>query len=153
MPRLFGSLLRSATGGTGGGPTGGRASRTPFGGAGSGAGTGRGGVGSSGLYQGSTLHESDSTEGLRLDDEEAVLPRSRMENDIEFGELDKTGGVHSPGKRYSVSVVAGWEPASISQLGGGGRGLEKNGIQTTTVVTQKVTFASMMEEEARKSGQ
>jgi hypothetical protein len=67
-----------------------------------------------------------------------------MGDDIEFGELHHGPlDANLPGaKRYSVSVVAGWEP---------GYGAEGNraGIQTTTVVTQKVSFA----EEGRTSGE
>ncbi|KAK4235415.1 hypothetical protein C8A03DRAFT_36729 [Achaetomium macrosporum] len=178
MPRLFGSLLRSAGGhdysdrlGTGG-PTGGggrNASRTTrFSAMATIGGTGSGG-GSSGFHKGSTLRESASTEGLRSSDEESVLgpPRSRMGdniNDIEFAELDKAGlgvsnnkAVVGGGKRYSVSVVAGWgepESAGISRLASrdGWEG-NVNGIQATTVVTQKVTFTGREQEgEGKRHG-
>jgi hypothetical protein len=86
----------------------------------------------------SALRESDSTEGLR---DEALTPRSRMESDIEFGELESAAHLPLPGpRRYSVSVVAGWERASMSELGLAG--MDRSGIKTTTVVTQKVTFAN-----------
>ncbi|KAK4122086.1 hypothetical protein N657DRAFT_681907 [Parathielavia appendiculata] len=162
MPRIFGSLLRSNSGGYGNGPTGptaGGGSRTPFSGHGTGTGAvaGGGGAGGGGVFTkvGSsgttTLRASDSTEGLRPGDEEIALPpRSRMGDDIEFGELP-----HGPldanipvAKRYSVSVVGGWEPAAyLDEAVGGGNPV---GIKTTTVVTQKVSFA---EEGNRLSGE
>ncbi|EAQ86279.1 hypothetical protein CHGG_07532 [Chaetomium globosum CBS 148.51] len=148
MPRIFGSLLRSAghSVGTGGPKSGPRASRTPFGGAGSAAGgTGAGSSAArASMFKGSTLRDTDSTEELRLGDEEAALPRSALGNDIEFGELDKGILTQNPGgKRYSVSVVAGWEPSSFNEVSVSGG----EGIKTTTVVTQKVSFAGMLEEE------
>jgi hypothetical protein len=95
------------------------------------------------MFSKSALRESASTEGLRLDDSP---PRSRMEQDIEFGELD-TGKGDGPGgggpRRYSVSVVAGWEPQSVNDLvGGADSGRRGPGIQTTTVVSQQVSFSS-----------
>lgn len=146
MPALFGSLLRSTGSGTG--PTGGRASRTPFGVAGTGR-TGRTGGGSSAarvsMFKG-TLRESDSTEGLRDD---PITPRSRMDSDIEFGELESAVHLPCPGpRRYSVSVVAGWERASMSEMGLAE--VDRSGIKTTTVVTQKVSFAK---EDGRTSGE
>jgi len=151
MPRIFGSLLRSAGHSDGTGPSGRRASRTPFGVATIGGTGAESSAARNSLFKGSTLRDTDSTEGLRLSDEELALPRSRLENDIEFGELDKDV-MNNPGggKRYSVSVVAGWEPASVSQLAAGAG--ERNGIQTTTVVTQKVSFAGVDEEGGRGLG-
>ncbi|KAL2138503.1 hypothetical protein VTI28DRAFT_6653 [Corynascus sepedonium] len=153
MPRIFGSLLRSAGHTDPTGPIGGRASRTPFRGTGSGLATIGGGGGTSiggrpgSMLKGSTLRESESTEGLRLSDEESVLPRSRLDGDIEFGELDKR--LNNPvNKRYSVSVVAGWEPSSL--LRPPTNSGEQNGIQATTVVTQKVTLAETEEEDGKK---
>jgi hypothetical protein len=93
----------------------------------------------------SALRESDSTEGLR---DEVVTPRSRMESDIEFGQLEGAAHLPCPGpRRYSVSVVAGWERASMNEMGL--TEMDRPGIKTTTVVTQKVTFAN---EEERTSG-
>ncbi|KAL2191501.1 hypothetical protein L209DRAFT_768945 [Thermothelomyces heterothallicus CBS 203.75] len=168
MPHIFGSLLRSAGHTDPTGPTGGRASRTPFGGAGSVLATIRGTAGGGGggaaaaataassssggpnsLLKSNTLRGSESTEGLRLSDEETVLPRSRLDNDIEFGVLDKK--LHGPGsKRYSVSVVGGgWgPPASNGQPGASD--VELSGIKTTTVVTQQVTLAAPEEEEGKR---
>ncbi|KAK3994350.1 hypothetical protein QBC44DRAFT_43697 [Cladorrhinum sp. PSN332] len=141
MPRIFGSLLHSG-GQSGTGPTGGRASHTPFGAAGTGGG-GESSARRGSMFKG-TLRESDSTEGLRA--EEFITPCSRMENDIEFGKLDTAGHVHSPGRRrYSVSVVAGWEPQGELRRGG-----DKPGINTTTVVTQQVSFAALEEVERRE---
>lgn len=143
MPRLFGSLLRSSNGRTGSnGPSGGNASRTPFGR------SGRGGADSTArasLFKtgGSTLRESESTEGLR--DGVEGMTRSRIDRDIEFGELESPG---SPG--YTVTVVAGWEPKSITELVG--ESGNRPGIKTTTVVTQKVTFAGEGSESGRRSG-
>ncbi|KAK4152013.1 hypothetical protein C8A00DRAFT_16638 [Chaetomidium leptoderma] len=177
MPRLFGSLLRSGGGQSGGtGPTGGRGSRTPFGskykgggGGGSTSGGGGGGGGSSaargsmllksvsvsGGGGSSTLRGSESTEGLRPDGFEPLTttppPRSRMENDLECGELDGSALALSANpaaaRRYSVSVVAGWDPHNSNNELGGARGVDRAGIKTTTVVTQKVTFAEVEEEE------
>ncbi|KAL2162981.1 hypothetical protein VTH06DRAFT_6817 [Thermothelomyces fergusii] len=162
MPRIFGSLLRSAGRTDPTGPTGGRASRTPFGGGAGGAagggsvlasirGTARGGAAAlsssgGGAGKGSTLRGSESTEGLRLSDEETVLPRSRLDDDVEFGELDKK--LHGPGyssgsrnKRYSVSVVGGWGAGTTPPASAGRPGtrdvVELGGIKTTTVVTQQ----------------
>jgi hypothetical protein len=87
---------------------------------------------------------------LRPGDEEIGLsPRSRMGDDIEFGELHHGPlDANVPGtKRYSVSVVAGWEPGYGAEVMGGNG--NRAGIQTTTVVTQKVSFA----EEGRRSGE
>ncbi|KAK4202872.1 hypothetical protein QBC40DRAFT_319530 [Triangularia verruculosa] len=137
MPHIFGSSHRS---GPGTGPTGGRASRTPFGAAGTGGGGSSARRGS--MFKG-TLRESDSTEGLRFD--ESITPRSRIENDVEFGKLDPAGHVHGPGpRRYSVSVVAGWEMQNIREPGRSG---DKSGIKTTTIVTQKVSFGALDEVE------
>ena len=144
MPRLFGSLLRSSNGRTGStGPTGGNASRTPFGRSGRGGGASSA-AGASMFKAGtSTLRESESTEGLR--DGVEGMSRSRRDGDIEFGELDSPG---SPG--YTVTVVAGWEPKSISELVG--ESTSNAGIKTTTVVTQKVTFAQEGSDGGRRSG-
>lgn len=95
-----------------------------------------------------TLRESDSTEGLRVAD----TPRSRgADHDIEFGELQlEPGGGTGRQRRYSVSVVAGgggWESDSWFHPDGA-VGEAKSGIKTTTVVTQKVTFAGIEEEES-----
>jgi hypothetical protein len=158
MPRIFGSLLRSAghdySGGTegygpntGGGRYASRSRGPPTIG-------GTGAVGSSsGFNKGSTLRESESTEGLRASDEEAVLPpRSRTgdNSDIEFGVLDNRSGSvgKAGGKRYSVSVVAGggWDDPEAGRDGNSKNVM--NGIQkTTTVVMQKVTLAGRLEEE------
>lgn len=139
MPRIFGSLLRSNTGPSAGtGPASGRASRTPFGRSGTGAG-GSSAARASMFKSGSTLRESESTEGLRPGFDGML--RSRAENDIEFGELDSPGHTtHAPG--YSVSVVAGssWEPKEVGDIVLGRKG-SSAGIQTTTIVTQKVSFA------------
>jgi hypothetical protein len=97
------------------------------------------------MFKGTTLRDTDSTEELRLGDEEAALPRSALGHDIEFGDLDKGVLTQNPGgKRYSVSVVAGWEPSSFNEVSVAGG----EGIKTTTVVTQQVSFAGMLEEEA-----
>ncbi|GAB1314624.1 hypothetical protein MFIFM68171_04834 [Madurella fahalii] len=144
MPRIFGSLLRS-NGQSGNSPgTGGRHSRTPFTGPGAGscaarASTYGAGGGGGGHPATKSVRESDSTEGLRL----PTTPGSREDADIEFGELDGASRCHTRG-RYSVSVVAaGWETEKQPPEAGQGG---KPGIQTTTVVTQKVSFAGIDEE-------
>ena len=153
MPRLFGSLLRSGHGNSGGtGGQAGRASRTPFGRStiGGGSSAARGSMFKGGL--GSMLRESESTEGLRGRDDLGLIPRSRLEHDIEFGDLDVGGAGDGTGtRRYSVSVVAGGQPArSVIEMPIG-EPADKSGIKTTTVVTQKVTFAG--DESTRTSGE
>jgi len=141
MPAIFDSLRRS-TGRSNTGPTGGRASRTPFGGAGAGT-TGRSTTARNSVFKG-TLRESESTEGLRPEELLYSAPRSRGDNtDIEFGELaSPTHALHGSGlpRRYSVSVVAGWQPAALEQVTVGENNDRGPGIKTTTVVTQKVSF-------------
>lgn len=135
MPRIFGSLLRSHTGQSGRGVTSGRPSRNTYGQA-------DGGSRSHPSAFKSALRESESTEGLRPEDLRATsAPRSRMEQDIEFGELESSARQPAGGpRRYSVSVVAGWEPQAGSDLALGGVG--RPGIKTTTIVTQRVSFAA-----------
>lgn len=84
-----------------------------------------------------SVRESDSTEGLRL----PTTPTSQ-DPDIEFGELESASRGHTRG-RYSVSVVAaGGEAEKQTEAGHGG----KAGIQTMTVVTQRVSFAGIDDE-------
>ncbi|KAK4142422.1 uncharacterized protein C8A04DRAFT_13223 [Dichotomopilus funicola] len=183
MPRVFGSYLRSnpsrsagagGTGGTGSRFGGTRSSRLAFGRGGTTGGSSVVPVVAAFKGGGNALRGTASTEGLRRggDEEEGGLARCRTgsEEIIEFGELDKTGLSNSPGgrNRYSVSVVAGWDPDGGTRLGkkknkdsiSGGAGGNGNGgryhhqkessgagIQATTTVTQMVTFTSMMEEE------
>lgn len=142
MPRLFGSLLRSDHGHSGGtGGQAGHASRTPFGRStiGGGSSAARGSMFKGGL--GSMLRESESTEGLRGRDDLGLIPRSRLEHDIEFGDLDVGAGEGTGTRRYSVSVVAGQPTRSVMEMPIGEAAVDKSGIKTTTVVTQKVTFA------------
>ncbi|KAK3903666.1 hypothetical protein C8A05DRAFT_32607 [Staphylotrichum tortipilum] len=151
MPRIFGSLLRSGHGHSGGGtgPSGGHASRTPFGRSTirGGSSAARGSIFKGGL--GSMLRESESTEGLRGRDD--LLPRSRLEQDIEFGDLEGgVGGDRTGTRRYSVSVVAGQPTRSVIEMPLG-EAVDKSGIKTTTVVMQKVTFTG--EDASRTSGE
>ncbi|KAL2257241.1 hypothetical protein VTK26DRAFT_452 [Humicola hyalothermophila] len=120
MPRLFGSLLRSAGQSNAPGPGG-----FPR----SGPATGPVATHGSRFKRISTLRESDSTEGLRPP---VLAPPSRLENDFEFGELENPARANP---KYSVSVVGGWGADRNSALP------DKSGIKTTTVVTQKVTLA------------
>lgn len=145
MPRIFGSLLRSE-GQSGAGGTSGRASRTPFGASGTDGGGGLSARRGS-MFKG-TLRESDSTEGLRP--EEPFTPRSRMENDIEFGKLDVAASPPPTAThKYSVSVVAGWQSQSVGELNRTG---DKLGIKTTTVVTQQVVSFAALDEMERGQG-
>ncbi|KAK4159614.1 hypothetical protein QBC43DRAFT_272187 [Cladorrhinum sp. PSN259] len=133
MPRVFGTLLNTGSR-SGAGPTSGRrVSYAPFGDAGVDAGGGLPARRPS-MFKG-TLRESESTEGLR---------------DVECGKFDAAELVHIPvQKRYSVSVVAGWEPQSVGELNPAG---DEPGIKTMTVVTQEVSFAAMEEMERGEGG-
>lgn len=141
MPRLFGSLLRSTGHSGAGGHTPGRGRSLPL----SGGQNGGGGTLGSKFKRVSTLRESDSTEGLRGSAGPELLPSTmgRLDSDIEFGDLES--GVRNHGD-YSVSVVGGWVPERSSALPGLMPG-SGEGIKTTTVVTQKVSFAGEEEEE------
>ncbi|KXX73360.1 hypothetical protein MMYC01_209508 [Madurella mycetomatis] len=138
MPRIFGSILNS-TGQSGNMPgTGGRNSHTPFTGQDASSHAARVSTYRGGNPTLKSVRESDSTEGLRF----PTAPASREDPDVEFGELESASRGHTRG-RYSVSVVAaGGETEKQPQAGHGG----KAGIQTMTVVTQRVSFAGIDEE-------
>ncbi|KAL2020590.1 hypothetical protein VTK56DRAFT_8178 [Thermocarpiscus australiensis] len=122
MPRLFDSLRSKGPSANGPGTNDPRSRRSH------GPGKRGSAYANGSLFAGRTLKESDSTEGLRLDEP----PRSRLENDIEFGELDVPGRAKANGGGYEVTVVGGWDGHRDSGVG------ETTGIKATTVVTQDV---------------